>query len=90
MIDFRFVLTNPYPSNKFAFLSDLRRRVDLGLRGYAAPRAFTSGAPHPRPSTGKRKYRASLTTKQVLMATLAPVCVQRTGRLDATKTARSR
>jgi hypothetical protein len=30
------------------FLAVLKRRDYLGLRWFAAPRAFTSGAPHPR------------------------------------------
>jgi hypothetical protein len=43
-------LVHPHLSSpgEFAVPRSLRRRGYLGLRWFAAPRAFTSGAPHPR------------------------------------------
>ncbi|ADE13417.1 conserved hypothetical protein [Nitrosococcus halophilus Nc 4] len=48
MTDFNFVPTKLHQSGEFAVPRGPRRRDDLGLGVFTAPRAFTSGAPHPR------------------------------------------
>ncbi|ADJ27877.1 hypothetical protein Nwat_0933 [Nitrosococcus watsonii C-113] len=47
MTDFNFVPTRRHPPGDFAFLGSLRRRHHLDLGFLGAPRAFTSGVPHP-------------------------------------------
>ncbi|ADJ28427.1 conserved hypothetical protein [Nitrosococcus watsonii C-113] len=48
MTDASFVHSKPHQPGEFALPNSLRRRVYLGLRWFAAPRAFTSGPPDPR------------------------------------------
>lgn len=47
MTDISFAPVKLYPSGKFASHCSLQRRDYFGLRWFAAPRAFTSGTPHP-------------------------------------------
>jgi hypothetical protein len=65
--DFDFAHSKSHPSDKFTIPYSLRRRGYLVLHWFAAPRAFTSGAPHPRFSE-RENATANFTLKQVLPA----------------------